>query len=200
MPNFVVSFCQLITYFLFIAVFRFIRRIEKKLPENIKELKRGSLIVANHQSELDPYIVLSQIPFLVGLKILPIRFPVCDKYMNARFFSKLLPLLGCYNIGLTKKENMLALFYTRKLLREGETIFLFPEGGISRDDKLKEFKKGIEFLIGESKNVLFIKLQGFNEKKWTDLSEGRKMSFSSVEKFDRARLKTDDLMLFLANL
>ena len=61
---------------------------------------------------------------------------------------------------------MIALFYTRELLKKGKTIFLFPEGKIyKKGSEMCDFKRGIEFFVKESKNVVFARMRGFNEIK-----------------------------------
>lgn len=201
MPDFVIKYCQLLSYFIFYIPFKVFYKIEGDIPKDIKKIKRGSLLVSNHQTHLDPWIIMTKIPFSVGIKILPIRCPVCDEYMSNPYFSKILKILGCYNIGKTSRENTLNIFYTRELLQKGETVFLFPEGRISRDGKnICDFKRGIEFFVKESKNVIFARMKGFNEVKLPSFRAKCSITFSPVQDLTVKDADVEDIKMVFNKL
>jgi 1-acyl-sn-glycerol-3-phosphate acyltransferase len=201
MPNFIISFFQLLSYFVFYIPLRIFYLIEGEPPSNIKELKRGSLLVSNHQSYLDPWIVMHKIPFWVGLRLLPIYFPIAHKYMGNPYFSRILKLVGGYDIGATSRENMLGLIYTRRLLSEGKTVFLFPEGKIARNgSEILEFKKGIEFFTKDAKNIIFVRMKGFNEVKLPCFLADCKMALSDVQNIEGKDISVKKLKLIFNSL
>lgn len=162
----VIVLFQILAYLIAALPLRLIYRAHKRLPANIKILECGSLIISNHQSMVDPFFVTASMPFRAFLKVLPIRFPTADfvfksKLLNPKFFP-FLALLGCFSIGATHVERMQVIFYIRKLLKDGRTVFLFPEGEINEGTNVKDLKQGIDFLIRDAKYVLFVRLHGLN--------------------------------------
>lgn len=182
MSDFVITFFQILSYFVFYVPRRIFYNVQITHPENFWELKNGSLLVANHQSRMDPFLVLSCIPFGLFLRILPIKFPVLHKYMVNPYLSGSLKILGCYDIGKNSRENMVGFLYTRDLLKKGKTVFLFPEGKISKNgDEISNFKMGIEFFVKEAKNVVFARLKGFNKVNLPCFRVKSSITFSSVQ-------------------
>lgn len=165
-PDWVISLSQIIVYLLGVLPVRAMHRAERKLPENIHTLKKGSLVAANHQSFMDPFFVIMSLPFVTFLRLIPIRFPTSGEIFdhpkyNPRFFP-VLKLLGCFSIGKNVTQRMAAIFYVRELLQARKTVFLFPEGKITQEKNVRELKSGIDFFIKDCVNVMFVRLRGFN--------------------------------------
>ena len=65
-------------------------------PSNF-HLEHGTLIIANHQSKVDPFLISTHVGKKNILNIVPIRYPVTPEYMNKKilgFFIRLLALGG----------------------------------------------------------------------------------------------------------
>lgn len=98
-----------------------------------------ALLVANHVSFVDAVLLMAASPR-------PIRF-----IMDARIFR--VPLLGwlfrlarCIPIAPQKDDPQTyqrAFEQAAQVLRDGELLGLFPEGGITRDGQLQPFKGGV---------------------------------------------------------
>lgn len=128
-------------------------------------ITHGTLIIANHQSKIDPFLISYHIGARNWKNIVPIRYPVTPDYMTKPIMGFIISLLGGYNIGSTVLERLQKLVFTRELLREKYTIVIFPEGKITRDsDMVDEFKKGAYALFNENYPVVFVRLTGLNEK------------------------------------
>lgn len=153
---------QFSSYFILYIPLRIFFRSRRVLPENIRLLDRGALLIANHQSIFDPFVVMGNLPLRVFLKLLPVRFPTDHSYMKLPIVGLTLRFFGCYDVGATARLRMCTLLKTCDLLRSGETVFLFPEGSIARSE-MKEFMQGIEFFIREAHLVIFVRMDGFNE-------------------------------------
>lgn len=155
----------------------------RTLPENLNILNRGVLVVSNHQSMADPFVVLSHIPFRSFLKLVPLYFPVDNKEYNRFYFKPFLKVLGGYDIGETKKEKLIGLMRTRDFLKRGRTIFLFPEGKINKES-IGDFQRGIEFFMQSSNGVIFVRMDGFGSY-WDILTRKKPtMKFSQIYSFD----------------
>ncbi|MDO8520583.1 MAG: lysophospholipid acyltransferase family protein [bacterium] len=164
-PRWLITCALVLTYILTVLPLRLLYRARRSFLAEIRSLERGSLIIANHQSMVDPFVITMNLPFLAYLKLVPIYFPVTSEYMRKPIVGFLMRLLGCYDVGISKQEKMQAFFHTRKLIQQGQTVFLFPEGKISHNN-IKEFERGIEFFFKEAKRVMFVKISGFNRVDW----------------------------------
>jgi len=165
-PDSILVVTQVLAYIFCALPLRIWYRALRTLPNNLHQLVRGSLILSNHQSMADPFFVLACVPVRVFLRILPIRFPTADfiyksKFYNPRFFP-FITLLGCFSIGSTSIERMRTIFYIRTQLKAGYTIFLFPEGEITKEQNVKELKEGVDFFMHDAKSVMFVRLHGLN--------------------------------------
>lgn len=175
-----IAFNQILVYVIFSRFLRYYFRANKKVAASIGELKKGSLIVANHQSILDPFIILSHLPLKSFLRTIPVRFPTKHSYYK---YLRLLAFVGAFDIGDQNRERMLGLFRTRQYLVDGKSIMLFPEGKICTNAEagIDEFQKGITFLTDVAKNVLFVRMEGFHRSDWLKIMKKRRsMAFSEI--------------------
>lgn len=115
----------------FFRLFHFVR-IEGK--ENVP--KNGPLILAsNHTSFYDP-------PLLGSLSPRYCRFLARESLFKFPVFGRLIFLLGAMPIKREAADKS-AIVQSIKLLKEGETIIVFPEGTRTRDGNLGVMKTGV---------------------------------------------------------
>ncbi|MBU0503597.1 MAG: lysophospholipid acyltransferase family protein [Candidatus Omnitrophota bacterium] len=122
-------------YWIFCAIFSVIGRSLFKLKvEGIKNIpsKTNFIIVSNHNSFLDPLVFMAVIP----KKIYCIALRDIYKINWMAWFLKAAETLPSGSAS----EKAVAL------LHQNKNIGLFPEGGVSRDGKLKEFRRGVALL------------------------------------------------------
>ena len=96
---------------------------------------RPGIVVANHQSSLDIFILAAIFPKL--------KFMVADWVMSSPLFSIIARYLGYY----TKSEGYGKL--TGRLerdLEDGWSVVIFPEGTRSPDGKIRRFHKGAFYM------------------------------------------------------
>lgn len=172
-----ITFTQFVVYVLVSRLLRYFFRANRKVSKTMSALKKGSLIISNHQSVLDPFIILSHLPIRVFLRMLPIRFPTTHDYYK---YLRFLFFVGAYDIGADKRERMIGLFRTRQFLMNRESVMIFPEGKISEEEEILEFKKGITFLTDIATNVIFVRMEGFSQKHWIRKKTRRSVAFSDV--------------------
>lgn len=104
-------------------------KIEGK--ENIPK-KNNFIVVANHSSFLDPLLVMVAIP----QKIHCIASRLLYRIFWLRLFLKMTETIPSGN----SSERAL------NLLRKNKVVGLFPEGGLTRDGRLREFRRGAALL------------------------------------------------------
>ena len=127
----------LLRFIAFVAsrcVYRFKVRGDENIP-----LQGAAILVCNHVSFVDAILLMAASPR-------PLRF-----IMDQRIFQS--PLLGTlFRLGKAipiapQKEDPVAYAWAfaeaRRVLDEGDLLCIFPEGAITRDGQLGEFKGGI---------------------------------------------------------
>jgi 1-acyl-sn-glycerol-3-phosphate acyltransferase len=106
----------------------------------------GAVIVAcNHVSFVDPMIV-------GGMIRRPIRFVMYYRIYNIPLLKFVFKTSKAIPIASRKEDpEILQAAYARmhEVLREGDVLGIFPEGQITDDGSIKEFKPGIEKVIAE---------------------------------------------------
>ncbi|ADL06861.1 lysophospholipid acyltransferase family protein [Thermosediminibacter oceani] len=105
--------------------------------------KKGPLIiVSNHQSILDPTVLMAcisrRIHFLAAAYLF--RIPV---------LNILLPMAGAIPVK-SEKGDLASFKKALRILAKGGVIALFPEGGVSPDGSLRPFKHGWAYLALKS--------------------------------------------------
>ena len=113
-------------------------KIKKEGLVNIPE-EGAAILVSNHISFMDALIIFGATPR-------PVKFVMDYKIFNIPFFSYMFKAAGAIPIA-SKKENEQvfnnAFLKISQYLNNGEIVVIFPEGGITKDGNIGEFKPGI---------------------------------------------------------
>jgi 1-acyl-sn-glycerol-3-phosphate acyltransferase len=106
--------------------------------ENIPR-RGGVLIVANHQSFLDPV--------LLGVKIWrPCSFLAKSELFENRYFGALIRRFNAFPVR-QGEGDVGAVRETIKRLQEGHLLTMFPEGGRCTDGKIAPMEKGVGLIV-----------------------------------------------------
>jgi 1-acyl-sn-glycerol-3-phosphate acyltransferase len=98
--------------------------------------EQGPIIFApNHVSYYDPPLVGAGIPF-------PVRFMAWDALFTVPVLKQILEKFGAYPVKPNSADKG-SIERTLKILRHGEAVMIFPEGGRSKDGKLMPFEMGV---------------------------------------------------------
>lgn len=134
-------------------------RIEFHGTENIpQDLKKGLLVVSNHQSYFDPFWIC----FPIHRKF---RFMAWDAATEWFFVGRMIRFLGAFPVSLKGKKAKKALIESLRSLKDGATLIIFPEGsrGFS-DGKLLPFKPGaVRIAIDAGVPILPVTISGANK-------------------------------------
>jgi len=112
-------------------------RIEFRGVENIpQDLPGGLLVMANHQTYLDP--------MWICLKInRKYRFMAWDAAFDWFFVGKAIRYLGAFPVNMEGGSSIKAMKEALRALRGGATLIIFPEGERAfSDGRFLEFKSG----------------------------------------------------------
>lgn len=137
--------------------FRFFTHIRIKGLEHVRDMKDGALFAVSHSSELNPILVPATLPFLS--RLMPMfyvsretafylrdgkrEFSLKQVFYGGNFFK----LWGAYPVTVGLGDYELALKHHIKILNDGRSVCIFPEGKITRDGFVGEGKPGVAYLL-----------------------------------------------------
>jgi 1-acyl-sn-glycerol-3-phosphate acyltransferase len=117
------------------------------LPKDFKiETNKPLILVANHGSRLDPFLLLL-LPMKVANKLIPLHFLTAQKYFDMIMLKPFLYILGAYPIkemAWTIEEYLGSTF---KKIDEHKNVMFFPEGQLTRNRSQSNPKPGIMHLV-----------------------------------------------------
>ena len=114
----------------------------------------NAIIVANHQSNLDPAWLLTTLPWRLRRRI----FLIGKKELSFLRY----PLAGSPLLFVDRRGNIIpALKAAADVLRNGDSLIIFPEGTRSRDGGLGKFKSGAAYLAWHlGKKIIPVTIEG----------------------------------------
>ena len=160
-------------------------RVKHENIDNLPE-EGGCIIVSNHISFFDALL-------LGGAFKRPVRFVMFEPIYNIPVLKQFFKAVGAIPINTQKAnpecfEN--AFKEIKKLLENGEVLCIFPEGKLTADGEIDEFKRGIERMVKETPTpVLPVAIQGL----WGSM-------FSRKNKIRFPRLKWSSLNIVVGDL
>ncbi len=123
---------------LFIRCFsKVVWRIKYRGTENIADLPEGGLlIVANHQTYMDPFWICAPLKR-------KFRFMAWDRAFGWPLIGPIIKFLGSFPVDTASGRTKEVLRESLGALRDGATLMIFPEGVREfSDGRLLEFKTG----------------------------------------------------------
>lgn len=130
-PEFMVRFIVWI-------LIRTVYRIDTINNQLLPDIGKG-IVVCNHVSFMDAL-------FVFGLCPRPVKFVMYYKIFNIPLFKYLFNAVGAIPIASKNEDEKVfntAFERIDQYLNEGELVVIFPEGGITQDGKINDFKPGI---------------------------------------------------------
>ena len=131
------------------------------------DTKNGVLFVSNHRSQVDPVFVAAILPFFSNLR--PMHFISLEKKEYAHipvgrhiYGGFLFKIFGSYPVYRGVKDYGVSLRHHIKLLGEGKSVCIFPEGGIRPESRGKP-RPGVAYLANTT-NALVVPLAMTGEK------------------------------------
>ena len=110
-------------------------RLAIKRKENI-EKGRNYIVMSNHQSLLDPWVLIGKLP-------LQLRWTIKPSVKKMPIFGYALERMGHIYVGRRKSRHELpTLEAAIKRIKQGASVVFFPEGSRSKDGHLRKFHTG----------------------------------------------------------
>lgn len=107
----------------------------------------GAIVVANHVSGLDPFLVVAASPR-------PVRFLIAREEYERFGLRWLFRAMGCIPVDRGQRPER-ALREALRALQQGEVVALFPQGGIHVDDTPAVLKGGVVMLAQKSRCLIY---------------------------------------------
>lgn len=119
---------------------------------NLSDYKEGKkLIISNHQSFLDGFLLALYLPFET-------TFVVHTTVLNNKFYKFVLSFTNYISIDTTKP---MALKTISKLLNEGKSVVIFPEGRITTTGNLMKIYSGTSFIAYKTNaDIIPVRIDG----------------------------------------
>jgi 1-acyl-sn-glycerol-3-phosphate acyltransferase len=127
----------------FLTVFKLYNRLEIR---GLEKAPRGTAVIvaSNHSSNIDP-------PLIGGVFPGRLRYLGKESLFSNPLFGFLISALGAVSVTRENSQKAGAVLKLMiKMLREGESILLFPEGTRSADGKLQPLEGGVALLCVKS--------------------------------------------------
>jgi len=156
-----------------------VRNLEALPPEG------GCLLLPNHQSALDPFLVQGWSPR-------PVRSMTKSTQFTSARMQWVLPRLGAFPVRRYRTDAQ-SVRMSLRLLREGEMVCIYPEGERSWDGDLSGFRNGTlrlaAFAISRGFPVIPVRISGMYDA-WPRWGPPRRVGFPIVLEF-RSALNTE---------
>jgi 1-acyl-sn-glycerol-3-phosphate acyltransferase len=130
--------CQYIAQLLILTIGKIIflpvtKRNVRLIKSALKHKNNSYIIVANHRRSLDPFVTICGLPYAQAIKLLPINFMTANFFYDS-FIRPLCWLAGCYPARDPKgKHKIFGVDGSVELIKNGFSVFMFPEGKRMRD-------------------------------------------------------------------
>ena len=123
--------------------------------ENLPKISKGpAIIVANHNSHFDTFILMCLFSCSQILKIHPVAAAdyFCNTKLKSFIFKTLLGLIPISRkVHKAKKEEIFKEI--NETLAKGETIIIYPEGTRGEDNTIQKFKSGVAHIAKMNPDV-----------------------------------------------
>lgn len=139
-------------------LFRFFLHYKVENPEKLKALEPPLIIISNHISYLDPFLIGAAFP--LGAKVFPIRFATDPQYYRSPFLFPFIWLLAGFpiykKIGLEE-----SLKVPLEVLKKKGVVGIFPQGKIRRYGRPRKGRRGAAYLARKTGSpILPIRIEG----------------------------------------
>lgn len=125
-------------------------RLEITGRENIPE-NGPALLLSNHASFIDGFLISATSSRII-------RFLIIEAFYNIPFVKRIFDWLGFISVPEPNRPKGVktAIRKVREALSRGELVCLFPEGGLTRNGIMSDFKKGYTLMIPKDRDVPII--------------------------------------------
>jgi len=176
-----------VTYILVWPLIRLFYKVKIGVDPLCYGLRAPLILVSNHRSPFDPWLISIALPFSVFLRILPVSIMGSKKFASSGL--NLIGKMGVINLvygaygvislpHFREREDKLRPF-TQALEKRG-SVLIFPEGRMRKEDDVGHFKEGVALLHLSTGTPILpssIKFEGAGWRKTCLIRFGKIMTF-----------------------
>lgn len=154
-----IKLCLIITYLISFLPLRFFFRI-KSNSDNLKiEPDKKYILIANHPTRIDAFLVLVSMSFRDYFRLMPMRFLVAEEYLDKWYKKAILFPLG--DVSTKQDSGLKILDVLKSFLEDNQSIFIHPAGFLEKKDVYLKPKIGAVYLEREVKSaeILPVKIE-----------------------------------------
>ncbi len=132
-------------------ILNFFLRLKVEGLDNLKDIPKNAIFASNHVSELDPIIIPASLPFFSRFSPMFYATLPTSEYTNSSwrqifYGGTLFKLWGGHLVYIGLKNYAKSLVNHIKLLKDGKSIVVFPEGQITPNGFLQPARGGVAYL------------------------------------------------------
>jgi long-chain acyl-CoA synthetase len=143
--------------------------------EKFRGIKHPFLLIANHSSHLDAVILMRALPWYVRRRLaVAAAADVFEQWdaqnapLKEKIWRKITTSIAILGLNIFPFQRYAgikkSLEYTGHLMDKGWSVMIYPEGRLTQDGKIQEFKRGIGLLVHEMNvPVVPAKIMGADE-------------------------------------
>ena len=176
-----------ITWLLFKIYFRF-EIINKQKIED-----KPTVFIANHESFVDALILSLALPLKVHNKTF---YLALEKYFSNKFMRYIAKNGNIISLNI-EKDVRKSVEKISNVLKQGNNVFIFPEGTRTKDGKLSSFKKVFAIIAKElNVNIQCIGIDGAYEaySRFSIFPKPKKITMEILEKIDPQNMTYDEIV------
>ncbi len=169
---------------------KFFYKLEVRGLDNIRHLKGGAIFVSNHTSELDPILIPISLPLLSSFT--PMFYTAREKsfYKDNRFGWKqhiyggnFFKIWGAHEVIVGQNNYELALKNHIRIVKDGHSVCIFPEGQKNATGKDIKVKGGSVYLAYKTGvPIIPVTISGAVEKKKITVEFGKPLYSIDIPK------------------
>ncbi|HEY6737182.1 MAG TPA: lysophospholipid acyltransferase family protein [Candidatus Saccharimonadia bacterium] len=145
------------------------------------------VVACNHQSIVDPFFICTQLPYRVWRHMGTLNYFAANIYIDIPFYGGAMMRFGSFPAKAHRKHPY-GLEYAKKLLKQGNTVLIFPEGRRTVRGE-SPIRHGVEALAHES-NVMVVPAH----IEWKRGRPWRTFKLGIGKPFDASGLTADEIM------
>ncbi len=181
----IISFNQIFLHVCFLRWLKYIIPVEivhLNKKQYLHKSDRPLMVIANHNSAWDPFLIFSTMDEEFFLGHCPWRLPVYHSFFEKFYFRWLLKFAGTYSIkplGSLEKS----LQKTFEILQDGSNTIFFPEGERVRGGEKSGPKRGIGHIINEMSVLImpvYIHYSNYEASGFGSIRQRTKIIFGEV--------------------
>ena len=141
-------FVHHVSWVLLHPLFKALYKLKVEFPQELKDTKKPFIVISNHKSVSDPWVLESTLPFSIYRRVTPLAALADQKFIipTLKWLYKMgiIPVIY-YLYDVVRLPRRKELHETIATIMSGRSVLVFPEGGINRKEGIRKFQRGASY-------------------------------------------------------